>query len=346
MGSTSARRALPRWAIVGGGAGGVLILGAAALFLLGPHDQPQPGPSPSQVTSEIALATASPRPTPRLTPRATPRPTPSPSASIVVEPTATPLAPPQLRAPLRLPASILDFGSRATVQVANLRVRQYVGTSAPIQVQLAMGSELLLRSGTITANGYAWYAVNYQPLNDEPSLEEGGGYGWVAAGLAGEPPTFIDIGPVRCPEVPVTTSLIASMTELAIWQCLSGATYELHAVVQTCYEGPITPYTYEPAYMYFSCYSVFELGTTVWLQIHIPPSLVIPLTLGRGDVVRVVGHVNDPAAADCRVTSTEAIDPVSIDIEDQVFRSSCQSAFVLSELEVTGHIDIPDPFGP
>ena len=334
--------------IIGGGAAGAIVLGGALLFLLSPHEDPDLGPSPSEIQSEIALATASPRPSPRPTSRPTssPRPTPSASANLG-EPTPTPLPPPVVRAPLRLPASIVDLGRRAIVQVPNLRVRGYIGLNSDIQAQLGLGSELLLRMGPISADGYDWYSVNYQPIYEsEAPLDQGGGYGWVAAGLAGDPPTFIAIGPARCQQVPVTTVLIASMTELAVSECLGDDSYELHAVVQTCYEGPVTPFAYEPAYLGFSCYFIYELGTTTWLSIHIPPSLAVPATFGRGDVVRVVGHVHDPAASDCQVTTTEAVDPASIAIEQQIFSLSCESAFVLSELEVTGHLDLPDPFGP
>jgi hypothetical protein len=332
--------------MIGGGAAGAIVLGGALLFLLIPHDNPVLGPSPSQLESEVAFATVTPSasPTPRPTP--SPRPTGTPAASSSAAPTSTPLPPSVARAPLRLPASIVDLGRRATVQVENLRVRIYVGLDADIIVQLGPGSELLLRMGPISVDGFDWYSVNYQPLYDEPQLDQGGGYGWVAAGPAGEPPTFIAIGPARCQQVPVTTALIASMTELAASECLGDVSYELHAVVQTCYEGPYGPYTYEPAYFGFSCYYIFELGTTAWLPIHFPPTVVPPDTLARGDVVRVVGHVNDAAAADCQVSTSEAIEPASIAIEQQVFSLMCRSAFVLSELEVTGHVDIPDPFGP
>lgn len=344
----SPRRGVPsRRMLVGGALAGAMILGGAVLFLLS-RDKPQVGPSPSQaVESEVALATASPRPSPRPTLRPTSSPRPAPSASANPgEPTPTPLPPPTVRAPLRLPSSIVDLGRRATVQVQNLRVRTYVGLNSEILVQLGPGSELLLRMGPISADGFDWYSVNYQPLYDEPQFDQGGGYGWVASGPAGQSPTFIAIGPSRCQQVPVTTALIASMTELAISECLGDDAYELHAVVQTCYEGPYGPYTYEPAYFGFSCYFIFELGTTNWLSIHIPPAVAVPAGFARGDVVRVVGHVHDPAAADCRVSTTEAVEPASIAIEQQVFSLSCESAFVLSELEVTGHVDIPDPFGP
>ena len=350
MGSPPGRWAPSRRMMIGGGAAGAILLGGALLFLLSPHDQPPLGPSPSQLPSEIAFATLPPSssltPTPTRSPRPTATPNSTPTASSGTQPTSTPLPPPVVRAPLRLPASIVDLGRRATVQVQNLRVRSYVGVNSPIQVQLGPGSELLLRLGPISADGFDWYAVNYQPLYDETQLDQGGGYGWVAAGPSGAPPTFIAIEPKSCQQVPVTTALIASMTELAVSECLGDDSYELHAVVQTCYEGPLTPYTYEPAYFGFSCYYIFELGTTAWLSIHIPPSVVLPATFARGDVVRVVGHVHDPAASDCRVASTEPIEPAAIAIEQQVFSLSCQSAFVLSELEVTGHVDIPDPFGP
>ena len=345
VGSTPRRARPSQRTMIAGGVAGTLVVGGVALFLLLPAEDPLLAPSPSQAPgSEIAFVTHSPSPTPRPTPKPTPRPTPSPGASLGPQPTATP-RPPVVRAPLILPSSILDLGPRAIVQVPNLRVRGYVGLDADIQVQLGLGSELLLRMGPVSADGYDWYLVYYPWLIGEPTFEEGGGSGWIAAGPADSPPTFIAVEPSRCPVVPVTAALVASMSELARTDCLAASGYEFTGVVETCYEGPITPYTYEPEWLGFSCYFIYELGTTAWLAIYIPPSLTLPATFGRGDVVRVVGRVNDPRAADCRATSTEAIDSSSVNIEDQSFRLRCRSSFVLSELEVTGHINLPNPFG-
>jgi len=342
MSGASPRFSLPRWAIAGFGAGGVLVLGAAALFLLGPRGEPEHGPSPSQVPSEVAVATAS--PSPRPSPKS--RPSPTPAASSSIEPSSTPLPPPVARTQLILPASILDLGPRALVQVQNLRVRQGIGLDSPIQVQLGLGSELLLRLGPVSADGYDWFFVYYPPLVGEPSFDEGGGSGWVASGPADSPPTFIAVSPSRCPVVPVTIALIASMSELARTDCLGTQAYEFNGVVETCYEGPLTPYRYEPAWLGFSCWYVYELGANVWLPLYISPVVSLPETFARGDVIRFVGHVSDPAAATCDLVAMEPVDAAQLERDRQVFRLECQAAFVADVIEVTGHINLPDPFGP
>lgn len=339
------RAPLSRRMLIGGGAAGAVVLAAVILFLISPHDDAPPGPSRSQApSSEIAFATGSPSPTPRPTPTRSPIATPSVGAS--VEPRSTPLPPPVTRDQLVLPASILDIGPRAVVQVQNLRVRQFIGLDAGIQVQLGFASELLLRTGPVSADGYDWYWVYYQPLTGEPRLEDGGGQGWVASSPTGASSTFIQILPTRCPLVPVTVSLMASMSDIARTECLGTTSYEFHAVVQTCYEGPLTPYNYEPTWLGFSCWYLNDLGTDAWLQLHVPPAVSLPATFGRGDVVRVVGHVNDPAGDDCRVVPQGAgMDPTQIARDQQLFVISCRSAFVATEVEVTGHINLPDPFG-
>ncbi len=48
------------------------------------------------------------------------------------------------------------------------------------------------------------------------------------------------------------------------------------------------------------------------MPIHLPPPLPIP-TLTRGDLVRMVGHVNDPAAEACRVIPTGELEVTEAD---------------------------------
>ena len=331
--------------MIGAGAGAVFILGVVTLMMVNGKDAPGPSPSSAASASARASNTASPGPTPTSRPLATPtsRPVATATGPPSVGATATPLPAAQVRAPLILPIEIPDVGPRATVQVAGLKVRYYPGARSAVGLVLGAGSELLLMSGPASVDGYDWYEVYFRALPGDLGFNQGVGSGWVAAGAAGQPPTFIQIGPSRCQKVPVTIALLGSMTDIARSQCIGAAPFEVHGMIQTCYEGPETPYTYEPAWFGFSCYYVVELGTAVSLPMHFAPSVSVPPVLALGDLVRLVGHVNDPAAADCRVVPQGGV-PTDFAADQQIFGLSCRSAFVVTEIEVTGHIDLPDPF--
>jgi hypothetical protein len=205
----------------------------------------------------------------------------------------------------------------------------------------------LLRDGPVAEDGYDWYFAYFQAGIDENQLVPESA--WVAAGPTGLAPTLIEIGPLRCPPVPMTIALIGSMTDLARRECLGDGSFEVHGVAENCYLDGIHPYVVEPAWLGgpFCQYRAIELGANVSLPIHIPPSLRIPDTLIRGDLVRIVGHVNDPAAGDCALVPTGEIDTTeaqaALALQQAIL--ACRSAFVVSELEITGHIDLANPFG-
>lgn len=330
------RSARSRRLLIGGGAAAALVVGVVIVWTL--NLSVTPGPSPSQTLgSGLAIATHSPSARPTTTSSPIPPRTPAPSRS----PAPTPAPTPQIRARLILPLETPDMGSRAIVTAAALNVRRFVGVNSEVDFVLGAGSALLLRDGPVAADGYEWYYIYYQPAFGEPQFAEGGGSGWVASGLSGEQPTLLAIEAARCPAVPVTVALLSSMTNLARRECLGSGSFEVSGMVDLCYEGPIGPFEYDPPWFDFSCYSVVEPGTPVSMQMHFLPKVSVPGQLGRGDLVRLVGHVNDPGAEACRVTSGP---PESIVEAQQEFLLYCRGAFVIAEIEVTGHIDLPNPF--
>jgi len=253
---------------------------------------------------------------------------------------------PQLRGPLLVLTDIPDMGRRATVTATGPPVRGYYGADRNPPV-LATGTELLLKTGPVAEDGYDWYEAYFQagPSGNQIIPESA----WVAAGLTGQERTLMEIGPLRCPAVPTTVALLGSMTDLARRECLSDDSFEVHGVAENCYLDGIHAYFVEPAWLGgpFCQYRAIELGTNVSLPIHLPPSLLIPDTLIRGDLVRIVGHVNDPAAEDCTLVPTGEIESTdsqaALALQQAIL--ACRSAFVVSELEVTGHIELANPFG-
>ena len=334
------RRPLPtRWLVIGGG-GLALLIGVVAWAMLqttapDPIAQATPTPSPlsSTLPSVTPSATASATGTPRLTPDASRTPFP------VQTPAPTPLPP---RPPLVLTAGVADIGSRGVVTAGTLRVRSFPGLDSEIMTVLEGGTDLLMRDGPVAADGLDWYLAIFAalPYGTYGELTQG----WVAVGPTGAIPTLVQIGPARCPNVTVTASLLGSTGGLARSQCLPGS-HEFTAVVDTCFEGPITPYEYEPLWLWFSCYSLFDLGSDAHLQIHFPPAVPQPSGLVRGSVVHVTGHFDDPAAASCEVSVTPGTGvPQPSEVVQAVFRLDCAAAFVLDEIDIVDTIDLPPLF--
>jgi len=330
-----------RWLVAGGG-GIALVIGAVIWILLqspapGPIAEGSPSPTPSTSLEADPASSSSPvvTPTPTATPDRTAFPAPTPRPT----PQPTPLPP---RPPLVLGVGYADIGSRGRVTAGTLRVRSYPGLDAEIHTTLEAGTEVLMYEGPVSVDGVDWYEVVFSALPYEvPNQVD---RGWVAVGPTGLAPTLVAIDPPHCPSLTVSVSLLGAAGGLARRTCLAGS-HEFTAVVDTCYEGPITPYDYDPRWLWFSCFSVFDLGSTVHLQIHFPPSVAQPDGLSRGSVVHLVGHVEDPAAAGCTVVvlpGSGVEEPTHA--TQQVFHLGCAAAFVLDEIQIVDQIDLPPLF--
>ena len=307
------------------------------VIVLAPGSHPIAVGSPTAAPS--ALDSPSATPSPVVTPTATPDRTPFPPPTPRPTPEPTPLPP---RPPLVLGVGYADIGSRGTVTAGALRVRFYPGLDADIHTTLEAGTELLIYDGPISADGLDWYEVIFSALPyEEPNQVD---QGWLAVGRTGEAPNLVAIDSPHCPSLTVSASLLGAAGGLARRECLPGS-HEFTAVVDTCYEGPITPFAYEPQWLWFSCFSVFDLGSTVHLQIHFPPSIAQPDGLARGSVVHMVGHFDDPAAMDCTVLAqTPGSEPKPTEVDQQVFRLGCSAGFVLESIEIVDQIDLPPLF--
>ncbi len=252
------RQPLSRRVVIGGGAGVAILLGAIVLWAVNQPAAPASSASPS-LASGVAQASPSSRPTVRPAPSDSPSPRPTPVPSRTPRPTPVPV--PQLRGPLLVMPDIPDMGRRATVTALGPPVRGYFGADDGPLV-LAVGSELLLKDGPVSEDGYDWYEayVSSGPTGNQVIPESA----WVAAGLAGEGSTLIEIGALRCPTVPTTIALLGSMTDLARRECLGDRSVEVYGVLDLCYHDGVHPFTQQPAWLGPTCdlYLAYELGTT------------------------------------------------------------------------------------
>jgi hypothetical protein len=263
----------------------------------------------------------------------TPSTAPSPQTSSTPGSTAIPARPPLSYPPLT------DTGSHATVIVDRLQVIDRLAVvEFPANPEslagLGRGTEVLLTDGPLPHAHLDWYHVYFSWLPGDPPYFEDVTFGWVAAGPTGQPPTSIRIEPPRCPET-VTANVIGGMSILARLQCLGTGPHEVSGVIHGC-----TDYYVEgqPVWLFTECLNLVNPdGTPSGLFLFFPPE-IDSARYHEGDVVRAVGHIDDPAASECRPTNPyPAINP----FEQMSLVRQCRSAFVLSEIEVTGHLQLP-----
>jgi hypothetical protein len=268
----------------------------------------------------------------------------APADSASPEPTrpATTATPMPTSEPTPRPGGLADFGAHATVVVDRLNVRITPSTDLEPITTLAAGEDLLLVDGPLVAGDYVWYEVH------SASITQAGIQGWVAAlpaDMESNPPDdawLIDIGPVRCPEADaIDTALLATMTGYAIDQC-AVQVEEVGGLVDLCFEGPITPYTYSPSWLWFSCYFVRAEQGGWYLPVYFPPDFSGDMP-ERGDIVTVTGRMgyDTERYGQCLVTAGEDFPPAQLETEQHLFANSCHRKFVVSAVEITGHVELP-----
>jgi len=234
------------------------------------------------------------------------------------------------------------FGSTATVTVDALRVRGHAGLDAAIGPVLHRGDEVFVVAGAVNIDGYYWYEVTFAPLPGEPV----GGHGWLAGATADglAPSWHIEIHAPDCPDV-VDAAVLAGLVSWAIDSC-GVQVGELTGIVDFCQDGPVTPYVYEPGWLWFSCTSLRSdpaLGTGDgwwWYSIYTPPGVVLPV-FERGDIVRLTGQIGfDLSLYTCDVAATEPGLPV--EFERQWWSQlECPNRFIVSSATIEGHVDLP-----
>lgn len=261
----------------------------------------------------------------------TPSVAPSPQASETAAASAIPIRPPLSYPPLT------DSGPSATVIVDRLEVVDFLAVidfprnfNPQSAVDLGRGSEVLLTYGPLSAHGRDWYEVYFRWLPADLPYFTDVTFGWVSAGPAGQLPTNISIRPSRCPDA-VTATVVGSMSSLARLQCLGKGPHEVAGVIHGCADPPIPG---NPAWLFEECLNLVNPdGTPSNLFIFFPPGLD-RARLAEGDVVRAVGHVDDPDALTCRPA-----DPPVSEAERAELVLDCRTAFVLSEIEVIGQAE-------
>jgi hypothetical protein len=320
---------------------GLIALVAIALgFILGSlfrgEDGEAAGGSPSASASTSALPSTS----------ASPAPSAAASASGPASAVPAPSGPPPVVA---APEGLIPPGSIVRVATDGLRMRENPSTESTLVADLPVEELLIVgygpqRSdwGPVSAGGFAWYPVVRTETNELPPLPEMVGgtseFGWVAAGDEAE--AYIQLVEPRCPARPADLITVEAMLPWEQLACFGSEPIPLEGTYGCSGCGGLFPGTFEPAWLAhpgnFDLLST-DISTRLGpFALHFPPDG--PAVPPVGQIVRVVGHFDDAAAARCSVSPGEPPTP----IDPQTVVLYCREQFVVETVEVIG----PDPEWP
>ena len=294
---------------------------------------PSESPSPSTVESPIPSGSPAESSEASNEPSEEPAPTEGPGPTPVVE----------------APEGVLPPGSMARVVVDSLRIRAEPSTSADEVDTLArkelvgLGSSYLVGDwGPVVADGLSWYPIQALgttevPPVDEP-IERTQTFGWVAAG--DESSAYLELVPARCVEGDPDLDLLEDMLPWEQLACYGNRSITFEGTYGCGGCGGIYPGTFEPNWLAsplaFDLISVDPNERIGPFSVRFAPEG--PERPEPASILRVTGHFDDPAAADC------VVEPLGGPVDETVAEIYCRSHFVVESFEVLG-VDEDFPFG-
>lgn len=309
----SRRRGTPWWVPAGIIAGGIAALGAGVLLaalLDGGPDSVAGDPSPTATTSTAASASTG------------PSGSSAPTASVEPTPEPAPIIP--------------NLGIAAVVTDA-LNLRSQPNEGGSVVAELAPDQRLFVIGAPSEADDLRWYRV--AALAGPSCAEPCEVIGYVATPVEAEDPWVQAIG-VNCPITPMTHDDLSALLPLEALHCFGNNQIVLTGAVElpegVGYEGP---FAYSPAWLAHPLAIPFLAtagGHVIGFRANPDADLEPP---EDGDVVRVTGHYEDPAATSCRVS----VDPAFADEVPQPVPPApalavlaCRATFVWTDYEVIG----------
>ena len=307
------RRGTPWWVPAGIIAGGIAALGAGVLLaalLDGGPDSVAGGPSPSATASAAVSGSTG------------PSGSSAPTASVESTPEPAPIIP--------------NLGIAAVVTDA-LNLRSQPNEGGSVVAELAPDQRLFVIGAPSEADDLRWYRVAALagPSCPEPCEV----IGYVATPVEADDPWIQSVG-VNCPASPMTHDDLSALLPLEALHCFGNNQIVVTGTVErpegVGYEGP---FAYSPEWLAHPLAIPFLAtagGHVIGFRANPDADLEPP---EDGDVVRVTGHYEDPAATSCRVS----VDPAFADEQPQPVPPqpalgvlACRATFVWTAYEVIG----------
>lgn len=313
----------PWWVPAGLAAGGLAaVLGGAlvGVLVLGTPDPGRAGASPTLDASATANASA---PSDASVPPATP----------VATPTSATVAAPII--PNRAIAEVTTGG--------DLNLRAASNQGAEVLGVLKQGQRLFVIGEPVERDGLRWYRV--ATVNDPTQCAETCGL----IGFAATPPTDEDrwIAEVElsCPSSPMTADAIGGLQPLEALSCYGRSDIVVTGTMDMPFHGPITPYRYDPQWLRTG-YSAY-MYEAPWIWFVTPPDSGLD-PVQAGQIVRVTGHLEDPAAPDCRATVNAdffggEVPESFVPIDRARVVLDCRATFIWTDYEIIGFDGLQAP---
>lgn len=196
---------------------------------------------------------------------------------------------------------------RAAPSIAADVVEFRVGN--PAVTRIDAGQLVVALDGPVGNDGFNWYLL--QVVGGGPGSEL---LGWAATPQSGD--AWLIPSELECPAAPPDLTAIMAMGPAAALYCSDGDDMTLEGYVVTGF-GCNVMGNFEPMWLAHPCANMSfispdPLGTIDRpAYLHYPaPGVTNPtLTFGDDDIVRITGHYDDPAAADCVIEPADEPDP-------------------------------------
>jgi hypothetical protein len=296
--------------------GGIAAIGGGALLAiaLGDGDGTAADPSATPAVSVAATASAATSEEPSIEPTPSPSPTPA-------------------QAPVIANRSIIEVGADP------LNLRQQPNESASVLAELIPGRRLFVIGEPTQAGELRWYRVGMVSGPDCP--DDCSLIGYVATPVAADEEAWIAEVSIDCPSSPMTHEQLTALLPLEALHCFGRNDLTITGTVDTPCCTPPSTITITPEWLAGPAPAFLRQDGPVTFVVEFRADPGVELEVPeRGDVVRVIGHFEDPAATSCRAEVAEdAEGPVPLPDPARVVLD-CRATFVWTGYEVTGFEDL------
>jgi len=251
-----------------------------------------------------------------------------------IEPTPSP-SPTPAQAPVIANRAIVEVGADP------LNLRQQPNDAASILAEMPPGQRLFVIGEPTDAGDLRWYRVAVSAGPDCP--EDCNLIGYVATPVLAEEEAYISEVSVECPSSPMTHNQLTALLPLEALHCFGRNDIVVTGTADTPGSSPPNAIRITPEWLGGPAPAFLRLeGAGQWLvEFRADPEIQLDVP-ERGDVVRVVGHFEDPAATSCRAAVDREVsgdDPVQLPDPARVILD-CRATFVWTDYEVTGSEDL------
>ena len=307
-----ARAPRPWWVPAAIILGGIAAIAGGALLAIaldnGDGDGTAAGPSAGATSSVAASASVA------ASESASAEPTPSPTPA---------------QAPVIANRSIVEVGDEP------LNLREQPSDSASVLSELAPGLRLFTIGEPTDAGELRWYRVG---VVNRDCADDCSRIGHVATPIAADEEPWIAEVAIDCPSSPMTVEALVGLAALEALHCYGRTDIVVTGTIDTPASTPPVVIEYTPEWLAGPAPAQFA-GPGGAIGFHAAPDsdLEVP---ERGDVVRVTGHFEDPAATSCRASPADGQEePVEVPQPARVVLD-CRATFVWTDYEVTGSEDL------